>query len=104
VTVDRGRLPASDGLDHHAAYVAMSRHRQSLAVHFGDDDFRGRPALVRALSRERTKDTTLDYGEAFAARRGITQSKALFRSVLNAWRELGALEEDHSRIDGRRDD
>ncbi len=75
VTVDHGHLLASDGLDRHAAYVGMSRHRETLAVHFGADDFRDRDQLARTLGRERAKDTTLDYGDAFAERRGLVRSE-----------------------------
>jgi Ti-type conjugative transfer relaxase TraA len=77
VTVDHGHLLASDGLDRHAAYVGMSRHRETLAVHYGADDFKDRAQLDRALSRERAKDTTLDYGAAFAERRGLVRSEIL---------------------------
>lgn len=77
VTVDHGHLLASDGLDRHAAYVGMSRHRETLAVHYGADDFKDRDQLTRTLSRERAKDTTLDYGAAFAERRGLIQSEIL---------------------------
>jgi len=64
ITVDHGHLLASDGLDRHAAYVGMSRHRETLAVHYGADDFKDRDQLTRTLGRERAKDTTLDYGAA----------------------------------------
>jgi Ti-type conjugative transfer relaxase TraA len=74
VTVDHGHLLASDGLDRHAAYVGMSRHRETLAVRYGADDFKDRDQLVRTLGRERAKDTTLDYGDAFAERRGLVRS------------------------------
>jgi Ti-type conjugative transfer relaxase TraA len=74
VTVDHGHLLASDGLDRHAAYVGMSRHRETLAVHYGADDFKDRDQLTRTLGRERAKDTTLDYGDAFAERRGLVRS------------------------------
>jgi Ti-type conjugative transfer relaxase TraA len=82
VTVDHGHLLASDGLDRHAAYVGMSRHRDTLAVHYGTDDFKDRDQLTRTLGRERAKDTTLDYGEprvaeAFAERRGLVRSEIL---------------------------
>jgi Ti-type conjugative transfer relaxase TraA len=81
VTVDHGHLLATDGLDRHAAYVGMSRHRETLAVHYGGDDFTDRSQLTRTLSRERAKDTTLDYGEAsmavaFGERRGLTPTRA----------------------------
>jgi ATP-dependent exoDNAse (exonuclease V) alpha subunit len=75
VTVDHGHLLASDGLDRHAAYVGMSRHRETLAVHYGADDFKDRAQLTRTLGRERAKDTTLDYGDAFAERRGLVRSE-----------------------------
>jgi Ti-type conjugative transfer relaxase TraA len=71
VTVDHAHLLASDGLDRHAAYVGMSRHRESLAVHYGADDFKDRTELGRTLGRERAKDTTLEYSAAFAERRGL---------------------------------
>ena len=74
VTVDHAHLLASDGLDRHAAYVGMSRHRETLAVHYGADDFNDRDQLTRTLGRERAKDTTLDYSAAFAERRGLGQS------------------------------
>jgi hypothetical protein len=77
VTVDHGHLLASDGLDRHAAYVGMSRHRETLAVHYGADDFKNRDQLIRTLGRERAKDTTLDYGQAFAERRGLVRSEIL---------------------------
>jgi Ti-type conjugative transfer relaxase TraA len=82
VTVDHAHLLATNGLDRHAAYVGMSRHRDTLAVHFGADDFKDRDALARTLGRERAKDTTLDYEtpsgmEAFAERRGFTRSDIL---------------------------
>ena len=63
VTVDHAHVLATDGLDRHAAYVGMSRHRESLAVHYGADDFKDREQLTRTLGRERAKDTTLDYGD-----------------------------------------
>ncbi len=77
VTVDHGHLLASDGLDRHAAYVGMSRHRETLAVHYGADDFKDRDQFTRTLGRERAKDTTLDYRDAFAERRGLVRSEIL---------------------------
>ncbi|MHB8283154.1 MAG: Ti-type conjugative transfer relaxase TraA [Caulobacteraceae bacterium] len=74
VTVDHGHLLATSGLDRHAAYVGMSRHRSTLAVHYGSDDFKDRQQLVRTLGRERAKDTTLDYATAFAERRGLERA------------------------------
>lgn len=71
VTVDRVHVLATPGLDRHAAYVALSRHRDSVDLHYGRDDFADRQALTRGLSRERGKDMASDYTRAFADRRQI---------------------------------
>lgn len=77
MTVDRTHVLATPGMDSHGTYVAMSRHRDGLALHYGRDDFKDQGKLVRALSRERPKDMASDYSRAdptrsFAERRGIT--------------------------------
>ncbi|TGX53183.1 Ti-type conjugative transfer relaxase TraA [Sphingomonas gei] len=64
VTVDRVHVLATPGLDRHAAYVALSRHRDSVDLHYGRDDFTDQGKLVRALSRERGKDMASDYRQA----------------------------------------
>ncbi|MBB6229153.1 Ti-type conjugative transfer relaxase TraA [Polymorphobacter multimanifer] len=78
VTVDRAHILATPGMDRHSAYVGMSRHRDSVQVHYGHDDFADRGQLVRALSRDRGKDMAGDYARpeqdqarAFADRREI---------------------------------
>jgi Ti-type conjugative transfer relaxase TraA len=81
ITVDRAHLLATDGLDRHAAYVGMSRHRETVTVHYGGNDFKDAAQLARILGRERAKDTTLDYREPFAERRGLVPAA---RSVEHA--------------------
>lgn len=77
VTVDRAHVLATGSMDRHGAYVALSRHRESVSVHWGGDDVGDRDGLVKQLSRERLKDTTLDYPHVrdrdagFARRRGL---------------------------------
>ncbi|WP_129791525.1 Ti-type conjugative transfer relaxase TraA [Sphingosinicella sp. CPCC 101087] len=61
ITVDRVHVLATPGLDRHAAYVALSRHRRRVDLHYGEDDFADRSRLVRTLSRERGKDMASDY-------------------------------------------
>lgn len=63
VTVDRTHVLATPGLDRHAAYVALSRHRDSVQLHYGRDDFDTMGDLTRALSRERAKDMASDFAE-----------------------------------------
>ncbi|MFL0670473.1 MAG: Ti-type conjugative transfer relaxase TraA [Erythrobacter sp.] len=77
MTVDRAHVLATPGMDSHGAYVALSRHRDGVALHYGEDDFADQSELVRTLSRERGKDMASDYArddpeQAFAERRGIT--------------------------------
>jgi hypothetical protein len=70
-TIDRAYMLATPGLDRHAAYVALSRHRKAVQLHYGEDDFADRGRLVRTLSRERAKDMASDYAREFADRRAI---------------------------------
>lgn len=61
VTVDRSYVLASKYLDAHSTYVAMSRHRESADLFYGRDVFLRKDDLAKTLSRERTKDVTIDY-------------------------------------------
>ncbi|MFA6117623.1 MAG: Ti-type conjugative transfer relaxase TraA [Sphingomonas sp.] len=79
MTVDRTHLLATPGMDSHSAYVALSRHRDGVDLHYGNDDFADQGRLTRTLSRERTKDMASDYVQdqnepdrSFAERRGLT--------------------------------
>nr|WP_246339865.1 Ti-type conjugative transfer relaxase TraA [Ancylobacter tetraedralis] len=77
MTVDRTHVLATPGLDAHSSYVALSRHRDGMELHYGRDDFADGDRLVRALSRDRAKDMVSDYArsdpaQAYAERRGIT--------------------------------
>jgi hypothetical protein len=48
-------------MDRHAAYVALSRHRSQVDLHYGRDDFGDEKKVMRMLSRERGKDMASDY-------------------------------------------
>lgn len=77
MTVDRTHVLATPGMDAHGSYVALSRHRGGVDLHYGRDDFAGRDRLVRTLSRDRAKDMASDYeqidpAQSYAERRGIT--------------------------------
>ena len=79
VTVDRAHVLATPGMDRHGAYVALSRHREGVQLHYGRDDFTDQRQLGRVLSRDRAKDMAGDYtapsdqdrARAFAGRREI---------------------------------
>ena len=61
MTVDRAHILATPGMDAHGSYVALSRHRNNVDLHYGRDDFASQDRLVRTLSRDRAKDMALDY-------------------------------------------
>ncbi|GLS35431.1 hypothetical protein GCM10010869_10190 [Mesorhizobium tianshanense] len=77
MTVDHTHVLATPGLDAHGSYVALSRHRDGMDLHYGRDDFATQDRLVRTLSRDRAKDMASDYEQRdpvqdYAERRGIT--------------------------------
>ncbi len=79
MTVDRTHVLATPGLDAHGGYVALSRHRDGMDMHYGRDDFASRDRLITTLSRDRSKDMATDYDQQqvdatqdYAERRGIT--------------------------------
>ena len=77
MTVDRAHVLATPGMDAHGSYVALSRHRDGVDLHYGRDDFASQDRLTRTLSRDRAKDMASDYERAdpaqdYAERRGIT--------------------------------
>ena len=86
MTVDRTHVLATPGLDAHGSYVALSRHRDGMDLHYGRDDFANENRLVRTLSRDRAKDMASDYERAdpaqdYAERRGITFRERVERIV-----------------------
>ena len=77
MTVDRAHVLATPGMDAHSSYVALSRHRDGMELHYGRDDFANPDRLRRTLSRDRAKDMASDYeqrdpAQGYAERRGIT--------------------------------
>ncbi|MCQ9154724.1 Ti-type conjugative transfer relaxase TraA [Acidomonas methanolica] len=88
MTVDRTYVLATPGLDAHAGYVALSRHRDGMDLHYGRDDFADESRLARTLSRDRAKDMASDYERAdpardYAERRGIAFRKRVVEIVRN---------------------
>jgi len=79
VTVDRAYVLATPHMDRHAAYVGLTRHRDGVELHYAREDFADQARLARVLSRERAKDTSLDYPDRdadelarrYAERRGL---------------------------------
>jgi hypothetical protein len=104
MTVDRTYVLATPGLDAHSTYVALSRHRDGVALHYGRDDFASPERLARTLGRERAKAMALDYAETdpvqdYAARRGI-RFGARVLEVLKKLVPDGLREGLHERLEG----
>jgi Ti-type conjugative transfer relaxase TraA len=75
-TVDRTYVLASGSMDRHLTYVGMTRHRDSVTLYAGQDEFKDVAALSSRLSRSQLKETTLDYPKAYAERRGLDRESA----------------------------
>lgn len=75
VTVDQAHILATPGMDRHSAYVGLTRHRDGMQLHYGQDDFADQSKLVRTLSRERSKDMAGDYPLPDAAARGFAERR-----------------------------
>ena len=89
MTVDRAHVLATPGMDAHGSYVALSRHRDGMALHYSRDDFANPDRLTRTLSRDRAKDMASDYERAdpvqgYAERRGITFRERIVEIVRRA--------------------
>jgi hypothetical protein len=73
-TVDRAFVMASGTMDRHLTYVSMTRHRDQATLYAGRDEFKGgMESLAVRLGRDGSKETTLDYAQGFAERRGIAE-------------------------------
>jgi hypothetical protein len=62
--VDRAHVLATPDSGRHTAYVALTRHRADVHLHYGCDDFSSPQELGRALSVARVKDMASEAIEA----------------------------------------
>ncbi|MCZ4348012.1 Ti-type conjugative transfer relaxase TraA [Devosia neptuniae] len=60
-TVDQVKVLATLSLDKHLTYVAMTRHREDVALYFSSKSFDKVGGLIKVLSQRNAKETTLDY-------------------------------------------
>ena len=112
VTVDRAHVLAGRPMDRHAAYVALTRHRDGVALHWSAEELGDRAGLTRTLGRERAKDTSLDYGEAgpepartaaaYAERRGLDPLRPESEIVVRRPTERGAPAPEPARAEAAR--
>jgi Ti-type conjugative transfer relaxase TraA len=72
-TVDRAYVMASKLFDASTAYVALSRHRDQVELHWARDEFGTRAALDRTLSRERPKELAHEHAELDGSALALTE-------------------------------
>jgi Ti-type conjugative transfer relaxase TraA len=87
-TVDRVKVLASLSLDRHLTYVAMTRHREDLAVYYGSRSFAKASGLVEILSRRNSKETTLDYAGGSIYRQALRFAEARGLHIVNVARTV----------------
>lgn len=78
-TVDRVKVLATLSLDRHLAYVALTRHRENVALYYGAISFGKAGGLTKILSQSRAKETTLDYerGPSYRAALRFAEARGL---------------------------
>jgi hypothetical protein len=87
-TVDRVKVLASLSLDRHLTYVAMTRHREDLAVYYGRRSFAKNGGLIQILSRRNAKETTLDYEKGVFYRQALRFAEARGLNIVRVARTL----------------
>ena len=96
VTLDRAFVYAGGaGWNRHLAYVALTRHRDSVSVYASRQDYADISDLKTAFGRDEFRDNVLDFPLSYAERRGFDADSLIGRfidrvagvkdSVKNAW-------------------
>lgn len=96
VTLDRAFVYAGGaGWNRHLAYVALTRHRDSVAVYASKQDYADLGDLKTAFGRDEFRDNVLDFPLSYAERRGFDAESLIGRfidrvagvkeSIRNAW-------------------
>lgn len=87
-TVDRVKVLASLSFDRHLTYVAMTRHREDLALYYGRRSFAFNGNLGKVLSRRNAKETTLDYERGRYYREALRFAEARGLHIVRVARTL----------------
>lgn len=87
-TVDRVKVLGTLSLDRHLTYVAMTRHREDVALYYGRRSFDLNGGLVKVLSRRNAKETTLDYERGTLYRQALRFAENRGLSIVRVARTL----------------
>ena len=81
-TIDKTYFLASEGVDRHTGYVAMSRHRNDVHLYYSRDKFQNFEDLKRRLGNPGEKELLVDYevdlGDASGVLDRLTATAATF--------------------------
>ena len=72
-TAKHSLVLASETMDRHLAYVAMTRHRESVQLFADEEVFGDMAGLSDCLSRSGLKETTLDYLASYAPQSAVKE-------------------------------
>ena len=97
-TIDQVKVLASLSLDKHLSYVAMTRHREDVALYYGHRSFEKAGGLIPLLSRRDAKETTLDYA---GSREYLDALRYAMNRGLYAFRVARVLLDDQLRLIAR---
>jgi len=92
-TVDKSYLLASNSMDRHLTYVAMTRHKQETKIYTNQEEFLDFGRLTNSLSRKRQKQSTLDVVQ--------NHSRDLQREVFKAKRRSQSRRPEQRRSKAR---
>jgi Ti-type conjugative transfer relaxase TraA len=84
-TVERAFVLASDRMDRHLTYVALTRRTEAVTLYAEHDEFTGLASLSVKLGRNGSKETTLDYTQVARAQPPV-QSKPSSKVTLANFR------------------
>ncbi|MEO3388251.1 Ti-type conjugative transfer relaxase TraA [Mesorhizobium sp. CAU 1741] len=87
-TVDRVKVLATLSLDRHLTYVAMTRHREDVALYYGRRSFDLNGGLIPTLSKRNAKETTLDYAGARFYRQALRFANSRGLNIVRVARTL----------------
>ena len=82
-TIQHTHVLATRGFTRNLSYVAMTRHRESLNVHYSKKSFSPGGGMAECLSKRDDKPVSVDFEttKAFGERRGHDTRKALMRAA-----------------------
>ncbi len=91
-TVDKSYVLASQTMDRHLTYVAMTRHKQETKLYTNNEEFSSHETMVNTLSRTQHKQMAIEQeGKSAKSRKG-----SLLRKEKKASKHLSKIEKEEN--------